>query len=94
MTNVLNTIAELQSKTIETVFEDAKNMPQTLTNLFGVSTDTFKTSWMNVENAKAMYENNKKFHTAYATYNKALAEMYEAAYSNIELVNKESIKSN
>lgn len=94
MTNVLNTIAEMQMKTMETVFENAKNMPQTLTSMFGSPAETFKTSWMNTENAKAMYDNNKKFHAAYINYNKAIAEMFEATYANVELINKETVKSN
>ena len=94
MTNMLEKIAELQLKTVETVFENAKNMPQALTTLFGSSTDTFKTVWMTADNTKAMYDNNKKFHAAYANYNKAIADMYEAAYANIELINKETLKSN
>ena len=49
---------------------------------------------MNTDNAKTMYENNKKFHSAYMNYNKAVTEMYEAAYANVELINKETIKSN
>jgi len=94
MKNVLNTFAEMQMKTMETVIENAKNMPQSLTNFFGNPSDMFKTTWMNTENAKAMYENNKKFHTAYINYNKAITEMYEAVYANAELINKETIKSN
>ena len=94
MTDLLKTITELQTKTMETAFENAKNLPETLTTLFGTSTEAFKTSWMTNTNAKAMYENNKKFHTAYVNYNKAVAEMLEATYSNIELINKETTKSN
>jgi len=94
MTNVLNSFVELQTKTMETVLENAKNMPQTLTNFFGNPTEMFKTTWMNTENAKAMYENNKKFNTAYMNYNKAVTEMYEAVFANVELINKETIKSN
>ena len=94
MTKELNTIVEMQMKTIETVFENAKNMPQTFMTLFGNPTETYKNAWMNTENAKAMYENNKRFHTAYVNYNKALTEMFEAATSNFNLISKETIKSN
>ena len=94
MTNVLNSFVEMQTKTMETVLENAKNMPQTLATMFGTSTDAFKTTWMNPSNTKAMYENNKKFHTAFINYNKAVAEMYEATYDNIELVKKETAKAN
>ena len=94
MTNLLNSFVEMQTKTMETVLENAKNMPQSLTSLFGNPTEMFKTTWMNSDNAKAMYDNNKKFHTAYVNYNKAVAEMYESVYANIELINKETIKSN
>ena len=94
MTKELNAIAEMQMKTIETVFENAKNMPQTFMTLFGNPTETFKTSWMNTENAKTMYENNKKFHNAYVAYNRALTDMYEAATANFNLIGKETIKAN
>lgn len=94
MTNLVNSFVEMQTKTMETVLENAKNLPQALTSMFGISTDAFKTTWMNTDNAKAMYENNKKFHTAFVNYNKAVAEMYEATYANIELVKKETAKAN
>jgi hypothetical protein len=94
MTNVLNSFVEMQTKTMETVLENAKNMPQSLTNFFGNPSEMFKTTWMNTENAKAMYENNKKFHNAYINYNKAVAEMYEAVFANVELINKETVKAN
>lgn len=94
MTKELNAIAEMQMKTIETVFENAKNMPQTFMTLFGNPTETYKNSWMTTENAKAMYDNNKKFHNAYITYNRALTDMYEAAVSNFNLIGKETIKAN
>lgn len=94
MTNVLNSFVEMQTKTMETVLENAKNMPQTLATMFGNPTETFKTPFMNPSNAKAMYENNKKFHSAFITYNKAVAEMFEATYKNIELFNNETINAN
>jgi len=94
MTNLVNSFVEMQTKTMETVLENAKNMPETLKTMFGNPTEAFKTTWMNTDNAKAMYENNKKFHTAFVNYNKAVAEMYEATYANIELIKKETAKAN
>jgi hypothetical protein len=55
MTNLVNSFVEMQTKTMETVLENAKNLPQTLTAMFGTSTEAFKTTWMNTDNAKAMY---------------------------------------
>jgi hypothetical protein len=94
MKNVLNSFVEIQTKAMESVLENAKNMPQTLTSMFGNPTEVFKTPFMNPGNAKAMYENNKKFHSAFINYNKAVADMFEATYNNIELFNNETIKAN
>jgi len=44
MTNLVNSFVEMQTKTMETVLENAKNLPQALTSMFGTSTDAFKTT--------------------------------------------------
>jgi hypothetical protein len=90
MTHTLNKIIELQTKTMETVFENAKTVPSTLINAFS---QPLTNPWLVTDNTKAIYENTKKFNTAYLTYTKALTDMLEATYETAELINN-STKSN
>lgn len=90
MTRTLNKIIEFQTKTMETVFENAKTMPETLINSF---TQPLTNPWLSTDTTKAVYENTKKFNAAYLTYTKALTDMFEATYETAELINN-STKAN
>ncbi len=90
MTRTLNTIIDLHTKTMETVFENVKTMPVTLMTVLGTP---LTNPWLVTDNTKAIYENTKKFNAAYLNYTKAITDMFEATYETAELINN-STKSN